>query len=67
MEEDIETSDWNNMYKAENEEDKGWVDYINEKILPNFDVMQYGTMDIPEGLEISSPYFTSTNVFVVKK
>ena len=66
-EENLTPEDWEELFDIEDEEDLKQVELIEEKLLPGMDMETYGNMDVPEGLVISSPYYGSVSVLLVKK
>ena len=65
--EGVNQEDWEELFDIEDEADERWVNVINEKLVAGFNAVQYGAMDIPEGLVISDPYYESFSVLLVKK
>ena len=66
-EEGVGPENWEELFDIETEEDRKMAELVAEKLVPLLDMEMYSSMDIPEGLVISSPYYGSVSVLLVKK
>lgn len=58
---------WQDLFEFEDEEDEAMAEKINQTLMSALDVENYGAMDIPEGLTITSNYYHDSIVLVAKQ